>query len=51
MRSRRPSAAGRRNRPEAVTEHKTGYKTADTLQNNVLIYARLTEVYANDSTR
>ena len=37
MRSRRPSAAGRRKGPEAVTEEKTGYITADTLQSKVFI--------------
>src|SRR5271157_4853579 len=36
-RSRRPSAAGRRKGPEAVTKHKTGYNTADTLQSKVVI--------------
>src|SRR5271157_1486869 len=36
-RSRRPSAAGRRKSPEAVTKHKTGYITADTRQSKVLI--------------
>ncbi|SPE45172.1 hypothetical protein SBA7_690007 [Candidatus Sulfotelmatobacter sp. SbA7] len=36
-RSRRPSAAGRRKGPEAVTKHKTGYITADTLQSKVVI--------------
>jgi hypothetical protein len=50
MRSRRPSAAGRGNSPEAVTEHKTGYKTADTFQSKVLICVRLTEVPLNGST-
>jgi len=50
MRSRRASAAGRRNSPEAATEHKTGYKTADTPQKKVLIRARLTEVQPNGRT-
>jgi len=37
MRSRRPSAAGRRKGPEAVTEQKAGYITTDTLQSKVFI--------------
>jgi hypothetical protein len=37
MRSRRPSAAGRRKGPESVTEQKTGYITADALQSKVVI--------------
>jgi hypothetical protein len=47
MRSRRPSAAGRPESPEAVTEHKTGYKRADTLQSKVLIWTRPAEVQRN----
>src|ERR1700731_5103820 len=45
MRSRRPSAAGRRKGPEAVTEQKTGYITADTLQSKVLICTLAAEVH------
>jgi hypothetical protein len=33
-----------------VTEHKTGYKTADSFQNKVLICFRLAEVQANGNT-
>src|SRR5580692_4101219 len=33
--------------PEAVTEHKTGYKTADTLQSKVLVCTRPAEVQRN----
>jgi hypothetical protein len=33
--------------PEAVTEHKTGYKTADTLQSKVVICTRPAEVQRN----
>jgi hypothetical protein len=44
MRSRRPSAAGRRKGPEAVTEKKTGYITADTLQSKVVICTLAAEV-------
>jgi hypothetical protein len=47
MRSRRPSAAGRRKGPEAVTEQKTGYITADTRQNKVFIYTLAAEVHRN----
>src|SRR5712692_6080556 len=49
MRSRRPSAAGRRKGPEAVTEQKTGYITADTLQSKVLICTLAAEVHRNCS--
>src|SRR5260370_40544702 len=49
MRSRRPSAAGRRKGPEAVTEQKTGYITADTLQSKVLIRTLAAEVHRNCS--
>src|ERR1039458_725297 len=50
MRSRRPSAAGRRKGPEAVTEQKRGYKTADTLQSKVLICVLATEDRHNRSS-
>jgi len=43
----RPRAAGPRKAPEAVTEHKTGYKTADTLQSKALICTRPAEVQRN----
>ena len=33
--------------PEAVTEHKTGYRTADTLQRKVVICTRPAEVQRN----
>src|SRR5580658_1771479 len=49
MRSRRPSAAGRRKGPEAVTEQKTGYITADTRQSKVLICTLAAEVHRNCS--
>src|SRR5208282_2533868 len=49
MRSRRPSAAGRRKGPEAVTEQETGYITADTLQIKVLIRTLAAEVHRNCS--
>src|ERR1700733_4231874 len=49
MRSRRPSAAGRRQGPEAVTEQKTGYITADTLQSEVVICTLAAEVRRNCS--
>jgi hypothetical protein len=49
MRSRRPSAAGRREGPEAVTEKKTGYITADTLQSKVVICTLAAEVHRNCS--
>jgi hypothetical protein len=49
MRSRRPSAAGRRRCPEAVTEQKTGYKTADTLQSKVLVRTLAQKVPRNRS--
>src|SRR5208337_2389758 len=49
MRSRRPSAAGRRKGPEAVTEQKTGYITADTRQSKVLICTLAVEVHRNRS--
>src|SRR5208337_4191378 len=49
MRSRRPSATGRRKGPEAVTEQKTGYITADTLQSKVLICTLAAEVHRNCS--
>src|SRR5579862_7519905 len=49
MRSRRPSAAGRRRGPEAVTEQKTGYITADTLQSKVVICTVAAEVHRNCS--
>ena len=49
MRSRRPSAAGRRKGPEAVTEQKTGYITADTLQSKVFICTLAAEVRRNCS--
>jgi hypothetical protein len=35
-RSRRPSAAGRRNGPEAVTEQKTGLETRNAGQNKAM---------------
>jgi hypothetical protein len=47
MRSRRPSAAGRRKGPEAVTEQKTGYITVDTLQSKVVICTLAAEVPSN----
>src|ERR1700746_20664 len=47
MRSRRPSAAGRRKGPEAVTEQKTGYITADTHQSKVFICTLAAEVQRN----
>jgi hypothetical protein len=47
MRSRRPSAAGRRKGPEAVTEKKTGYITADTLQSKLVIFKPAAEVRRN----
>jgi hypothetical protein len=50
MRSRRPSAAGRRKGPEAVTEQKAGYITADTLQSKVLICILAKEVRRNRSS-
>ena len=50
MRSRRPSAAGRRKGPEAVTEQKTGYITADTLPSKVVICTLAAEVRRNYST-
>src|SRR5580658_10129452 len=49
MRSRRPSAAGRRKGPEAVTEQKTEYITADTHQSKVLICTLAAEVHRNCS--
>src|SRR3974390_1690988 len=49
MRSRRPSAAGRRKGPEAVTEQKTGYITADTLQSKILICTLAAEFHSNFS--
>src|SRR5258708_29430622 len=49
MRSRRPSAAGRRKGPEAVTEQKTGYMTADTCQSKALICTLAAEVRHNCS--
>ena len=49
MRSRSPSAAGRRIRPEAVTEQKTGYVTGDTRQSKVLICTLAPEVRRNHS--
>src|SRR5579872_4662810 len=49
MRSRRPSAAGRRKDPEAVTEQKTGYITADTCQSKVFICTLAGEVHRNCS--
>jgi hypothetical protein len=49
MRSRRPSAAGRRKDPEAGTEQKTGYITADTFQNKVVICLLAAEVHSNCS--
>src|ERR1700688_2377740 len=49
MRSRRPSAAGRREGPEAVTEQKTGYITADTSQSKVVICTLAAEVHTNCS--
>src|SRR5208337_3699995 len=50
MRSRRPSAAGRRKGLEAVTEQKTGYITADTCQSKVLIRTLAAEVHRNRSS-
>src|SRR5580704_406962 len=50
VRSRRPSAAGRRKGPEAVTEQKTGYITADTLQSKVVICTLAAEVHRNRSS-
>src|SRR5271163_4562667 len=50
MRSRRPSAAGRRKGPEAVTEQKTGYITADTSQSKVVICTLAAEVHRNRSS-
>src|SRR5260370_34221399 len=50
MRSRRPSAAGRRKGTEAVTEQKTGYITADTCQSEVFICTLAAEVHRNCST-
>src|SRR5579864_9311461 len=47
MRSRRPSAAGRRKGPEAVTEQKTGYITVDTCQSKVFICTLVAEVWRN----
>src|ERR1700734_4040217 len=47
MRSRRPSAAGRRKGPEAVTEQETGYITADTLQRKVIIGTLAAKVRRN----
>src|SRR5579864_7879777 len=47
MRSRRPSADGRRKGPEAVTEQKAGYITADTPQSKVLICTLAAEVHRN----
>src|SRR5580704_8721329 len=49
MRSRRPSAAGRRKDPEAVTGQKTGYTTADTSQSRVLIRTLAAEVHSDCS--
>src|SRR5208283_5316598 len=49
MRSRRPSAAGRRKGPEAVTEQKTGYITAETLQSKAVICTLAAEVHRNCS--
>ena len=49
MRSRRPNAAGRRKGPEAVTEKKTGYITADMLQSKVVICILAAEVHRNCS--
>ena len=49
MRSRRPSAAWRRKGPEAVTEQKRGYITADTCQSKVVICTLATEVQRNRS--
>src|SRR5208283_1480313 len=49
MRSRGPSAAGRWKGPEAVTEQKTGYITADTLQSKVRICTLAAEVHRNCS--
>jgi hypothetical protein len=48
-RSRRPSAAGRRKGPEAVTEQKAGYRTADTFQSKVFICISAIEVHCNRS--
>src|SRR5580704_10975496 len=48
-RSRRPSAAGRRRGPEAVTEQKTGYITADTRQSKVFICTLAAEVHRDCS--
>src|SRR5208283_2522977 len=50
MRSRRPSAAGRRKGPEAVTEQETGYIMADTLQSKVVICTMAAEVHRNRSS-
>ena len=47
MRSRRPSAAGRRKGPEAVTEQETGYITADTLQSKVFICTLAAEAHTH----
>src|SRR4029077_9550955 len=47
MRSRRPSAAGRGKGPEAVTEQKTGYITADTRQSKAFICTLAGEVHRN----
>src|SRR5258707_171558 len=49
MRSRRPSAAGRRKGPEAVAEQETGYVTADTRQSKVVICTLAAEVRRNCS--
>src|ERR1700675_2824150 len=49
MRSRRPSAAGRRKGPEAVTEEKTGYIAADTPQSKVVICTLAAELHRNCS--
>src|SRR5580704_8873142 len=46
-RSRRPSAAGRRKGPEAVTEQKTGYITAHTCQSEVVICILAAELHRN----
>src|ERR1700679_1782272 len=46
MRSRRPSAGGRRKGPEAVTEQKTGYIAADTPQSKVFICTLAAEVHS-----
>jgi len=46
-RSRRRSAAGRRKGPEAVTEQKTGYTTAGTLDSKVLICPLARDVRRN----